>query len=230
MSLLFFWIFRSSWCSFQHICDLGFNWHICLYCHSQSNCRQLWYKTRQNDGCSCRRHCYKYYVSQLGPNFDKFLLLLIDNNRVLFFPKQNGGCSTWWLWHVPLSWLRASWAQPWSLCKPQSPGASMPSWHKCNTTHYFCDYLWCLFVYTSPFLIIISIYHTQENLDSSRSALETDVLSKQSNINVRAAVIHVLGDLIQSVGVFIAAIVIKFNVSILWGNILKMGSIHLNCL
>lgn len=34
---------------------------------------------------------------------------------------------------------------------------------------------------------------------------------KSTNINVRAATIHVLGDLIQSVGVFIAAVVIKFN-------------------
>ncbi|XP_034243368.1 zinc transporter 2-like [Thrips palmi] len=47
--------------------------------------------------------------------------------------------------------------------------------------------------------------------ENSSAALETDVLSKHSNINVRAAVIHVLGDLIQSIGVFIAAIVIKFN-------------------
>jgi zinc transporter 2 len=35
---------------------------------------------------------------------------------------------------------------------------------------------------------------------------------KQQNINVRAAVIHVLGDLIQSVGVLISALVIKFYV------------------
>jgi solute carrier family 30 (zinc transporter), member 2 len=35
-----------------------------------------------------------------------------------------------------------------------------------------------------------------------------------SNINIRAAVIHVVGDLVQSVGVFISSIVIKFYVSI----------------
>ena len=34
-----------------------------------------------------------------------------------------------------------------------------------------------------------------------------------TNINVRAAFIHVLGDLIQSLGVLIAAFIIKFNVS-----------------
>lgn len=34
------------------------------------------------------------------------------------------------------------------------------------------------------------------------------------NINVRAAVIHVLGDLIQSIGVFISSLVIKFYVSL----------------
>lgn len=36
----------------------------------------------------------------------------------------------------------------------------------------------------------------------------------EKNINVRAAFIHVLGDLIQSVGVFIAALVIMFKVSL----------------
>ena len=32
------------------------------------------------------------------------------------------------------------------------------------------------------------------------------------NINVRAAFIHVLGDLIQSVGVVVASVIIKFKV------------------
>ena len=36
----------------------------------------------------------------------------------------------------------------------------------------------------------------------------------EQNINVRAAFIHVLGDLIQSLGVLIAAFIIKFNVSL----------------
>lgn len=36
-------------------------------------------------------------------------------------------------------------------------------------------------------------------------------MNKRANINVRAAAIHVLGDLIQSIGVFIAAVVIKFK-------------------
>ena len=37
--------------------------------------------------------------------------------------------------------------------------------------------------------------------------------SSEENINVRAAFIHVLGDLIQSLGVLVAAFIIKFNVS-----------------
>lgn len=37
----------------------------------------------------------------------------------------------------------------------------------------------------------------------------------KKNINVRAAFIHVVGDLIQSLGVFIAALVIYFKVSFL---------------
>ena len=35
---------------------------------------------------------------------------------------------------------------------------------------------------------------------------------KQKNINIRAAIIHVIGDLIQSIGVLIAAYVIKYRV------------------
>lgn len=39
-----------------------------------------------------------------------------------------------------------------------------------------------------------------------------DDAKDKSNINVRAAFIHVLGDFIQSIGVFIAALVIYFKV------------------
>ena len=39
--------------------------------------------------------------------------------------------------------------------------------------------------------------------------------SASENINVRAATIHVLGDLIQSIGVLVAALIIKFKVR-LW--------------
>ena len=38
--------------------------------------------------------------------------------------------------------------------------------------------------------------------------------TKKVNINVRAAFIHVLGDLVQSVGVLIAAIIIKIQVCV----------------
>ena len=37
----------------------------------------------------------------------------------------------------------------------------------------------------------------------------------EKNINVRAAFIHVVGDTVQSIGVLIAALVIKFKV-IVW--------------
>ena len=39
-----------------------------------------------------------------------------------------------------------------------------------------------------------------------------DESSASQNINVRAASIHILGDLIQSVGVLVAALIIKFKV------------------
>lgn len=37
--------------------------------------------------------------------------------------------------------------------------------------------------------------------------------ARQTNINVRAALIHVIGDFVQSVGIFIAALIIYFRVS-----------------
>lgn len=44
------------------------------------------------------------------------------------------------------------------------------------------------------------------------STEQTSEFSKR-NINIQAAVIHVLGDFIQSIGVFVAALVIKIHVS-----------------
>lgn len=49
----------------------------------------------------------------------------------------------------------------------------------------------------------VSVASVESNLTSSNSDQHA------SNINVRAAFIHVLGDFCQSVGVLIAAIVIK---------------------
>ncbi|KAE8740003.1 hypothetical protein FOCC_FOCC014519 [Frankliniella occidentalis] len=57
----------------------------------------------------------------------------------------------------------------------------------------------------SPCLHRTNMNHSEEQLEVNH------IHSKRTNINVRAAAIHVLGDLIQSIGVFIAAVVIKFN-------------------
>ena len=40
------------------------------------------------------------------------------------------------------------------------------------------------------------------------------IVEEEENVNVRAAFIHVLGDFLQSVGVFIAALLIWFKASI----------------
>lgn len=54
-----------------------------------------------------------------------------------------------------------------------------------------------------------------EHDESSCSSNSTQVsISKQQNINVRAAYIHVIGDFLQSVGVFAAALTIYFQVNI----------------
>lgn len=50
--------------------------------------------------------------------------------------------------------------------------------------------------------------------------------NKAANINVRAAFIHVVGDLIQSVGVFTAALVIYYKVSTLYTQTLVFLHLH----
>jgi hypothetical protein len=52
--------------------------------------------------------------------------------------------------------------------------------------------------------------HSLENADTPHSD------HKEANINVRAAFIHVLGDLVQSVGVLIAAVLILVDVYEFW--------------
>jgi zinc transporter 2 len=59
--------------------------------------------------------------------------------------------------------------------------------------------------------------HTTKNYNSlngeNASGQKVEKVSKQSdNINVRAAIIHVIGDFVQSVGVLVAAILIKIKV------------------
>ncbi|XP_035904879.1 zinc transporter ttm-1 [Anopheles stephensi] len=51
-----------------------------------------------------------------------------------------------------------------------------------------------------------SEHHSHHHVECS----ETDHQDDSSNLNVRAAIIHVIGDFIQSIGVLVAAIVIKF--------------------
>lgn len=59
-------------------------------------------------------------------------------------------------------------------------------------------------------------HHHRGSVDSTHSSSEDSGgrgSEEKQNINIRAAVIHVIGDFIQSIGVFVAALVIKMNVS-----------------
>ena len=53
-------------------------------------------------------------------------------------------------------------------------------------------------------------------IDDNGSLMTTQSECKSENINVQAAFLHVLGDFIQSIGVIIAAVIIKFYVSYRW--------------
>lgn len=50
-------------------------------------------------------------------------------------------------------------------------------------------------------------------INDSSSLTTTQSECKSENINVEAAFLHVLGDFIQSIGVIIAAVIIKLYVS-----------------
>ena len=52
-----------------------------------------------------------------------------------------------------------------------------------------------------------------ETVSTNRISRSGSLASEKQNINVRAAFIHVLGDIVQSVGVLIAAYVIKYKVT-----------------
>jgi len=56
--------------------------------------------------------------------------------------------------------------------------------------------------------------HSHGDNPNIENGLDDDLKGEHSkkNINVRAAFIHVLGDFIQSIGVFVAALVIYFKV------------------
>lgn len=63
------------------------------------------------------------------------------------------------------------------------------------------------------FLVLHGGCHLEHNHSHHISILENS--SPTQNLNVRAAIIHVIGDLVQSVGVFVSSVIIKFYVSIL---------------
>lgn len=57
--------------------------------------------------------------------------------------------------------------------------------------------------------------HPSEHSHANHSCKnESEVPTTKKNINIQAAAIHVIGDFIQSVGVFIAAVIIYYYVSI----------------
>ncbi|XP_077996580.1 proton-coupled zinc antiporter SLC30A2-like [Glandiceps talaboti] len=69
-------------------------------------------------------------------------------------------------------------------------------------------------VHVDPFTDIHSVNTTDSDRhlsETSRSQEQPAQQQNKKNINVRAAFIHVLGDLIQSIGVLIAAYIIKFK-------------------
>jgi len=49
---------------------------------------------------------------------------------------------------------------------------------------------------------------------SSCRTLNMELAHEDKNLNLRAAMIHVIGDLVQSIGVFLAAVLIKVCVSL----------------
>jgi len=59
-----------------------------------------------------------------------------------------------------------------------------------------------------------SLGSAESNVMPVAAAAAAVQVKKHSNINVRAAFIHVIGDLFQSIGVVVAAYIIRFKVCI----------------
>ena len=55
-------------------------------------------------------------------------------------------------------------------------------------------------------------YQSYGSLPSQPASSHTEGHSHKDNINVKAAFVHVVGDLLQSIGVFVAALIIYFKV------------------
>ena len=55
--------------------------------------------------------------------------------------------------------------------------------------------------------------HGYSSMDETQEKEHGHSHSQKENINVRAAFIHVIGDLVQSIGVFVAALIIYIRVS-----------------
>jgi|TARA_B110001450_G_C17470881_1_gene420120 zinc transporter 2 len=52
----------------------------------------------------------------------------------------------------------------------------------------------------------------RENLlTSHNSQLSSRSDGKEQNMNIRAAIVHILGDMVQSIGVISAALILKFK-------------------
>ena len=60
--------------------------------------------------------------------------------------------------------------------------------------------------------VIITFCSLFVEITDRHSASPSSSSSREKNIVIRAAFVHVLGDLLQSVGVLVAALVIKFKV------------------
>ena len=59
---------------------------------------------------------------------------------------------------------------------------------------------------------IVGVPQKVESVGGTAELKSTVRVKKHANINVRAAFIHVIGDLFQSIGVLVAAFIIKFKV------------------
>ena len=95
-----------------------------------------------------------------------------------------------------------------------SPESTLVKMPHCWESHALA--LLLLFLYYSAHLQIAESDMQpllEDSIDVEGGHKEGPHLPHQKNINVRAAFIHVIGDIIQSCGVLIAALIIKLKVS-----------------
>jgi hypothetical protein len=187
--------FRSTWSSSQCVDYMVGYWYSSLYGYSSLPQSKFCRETNQNDRCSIIRCCFQYCVSIKIEFFRCFSIYFFS----MFFVLHANVCGT----NIPHH--------------GHSHGGGDYEHLEDNNPEHLHDY-------KDDGGNNHNHSHNDKNATGKDNSLTGQAGSEKKpekvsskyelsdNINVRAAIVHVIGDFLQSVGVLVAAILIKINV------------------